>query len=191
MTSAHMRICAVAALTALFLTGCVSSEFQQEQDKPTPEEIAHAEAQMRKLPSLEETHQQLTLVVERIADAASAIAPELVWEKKINRSQSPLGCPGAYYETNGTSKTTDTLYSAAPINDTVWPRVIDEARGIAAESGITVLTVRFDKPGNHEITLHSPDHGNEINIGTRLASSIRAMTGCRYRVEDLHPNPHP
>ncbi|MFI5720488.1 LppA family lipoprotein [Nocardia sp. NPDC051750] len=179
------------SLTALLLTGCTSSAYQREEDTPTPEEIAHAEAQMRKLPSVEETHQQLTLVVERIADAAAAIAPELVWEKKLNRTQSPLGCPRAYNKTDGTSKTTDTLISPVPISDTAWPPIIDEARRIAAESGITVFTIRFDEPGHHDITLHSPDQGNQINIGTRVASSIRGLTGCRYSAEDLHSAPHP
>jgi hypothetical protein len=191
MARSLTRICALVSLTALLLSGCASSAYLREEDTPTPEEIAHAEAQMRKLPSVEETHQQLTLVVERIADAAAAIAPELVWVVEIDRSQSPAGCPGAYKKTEGTSKTTDNLISSAPISDTTWPHIIDAARRIAAESGITALTVYIDEPGRHDIILHSPDHGNQVRIGTRIAAAISGMTGCRYRAEDLQPQPHP
>lgn len=177
------------ALTALILAGCAGSA--DNRDSPTAEEIAHAEAQMRKLPSLEEAYEQHVEVVQQVAEAATAIAPELVWETKIDRAQGTLGCPGPYLKTEGVSKTTDTFYSPVPISDTAWPRIIDKARQIAAQHGMTVLTVFFDEPGRHDITLHSPDHGNEIRIGTRVAASVSGVTGCRYRAEDLTHQPHP
>lgn len=181
----------LSLITCTVLTGCTSSAYPREQDAPTPAEIAHAEAQMRKLPSLEDTHHQLTLIVQQIADAAESIAPELTWERLIRHAQSPLNCRDAYRETDGTSKTTDTWYSEVEISDAAWPRIIDRARQIAAESGMTVFTVLVDEPGDHDIILHSPDHGNEVRIGTRLAATVNGITGCRYRAEDLHPRPHP
>ncbi|MEU4314476.1 LppA family lipoprotein [Nocardia sp. NPDC024068] len=183
--AARPALLLTAALIAFFLTGCASSD-----DTATADEIAHAEAEMRELPSLEQTYDQLTVVVQRIADATETAAPELTWEPKVNRAQGTLGCPDAYFETDGVSMTTDKRYSPTPISDTAWPRVLDAARTIAAESGMTVLTVRFDEPGHHDITLHSPDHGNQITIGTRVAASLGGVTGCRYRAEDLPTQQH-
>jgi hypothetical protein len=145
---------------------------------------------MRELPSLEDTYQQHVVIIQQVADAATTVAPELVWQIRIDRAQGTLGCPGPYMKTGGVSKTTDTFYSAMPISDTAWPRIVDKARQIAAPHGMTALTILFDGPGRHDITLHSPDHGNEIRIGTRLAASISGVTGCRYRAEDLSRPPH-
>jgi hypothetical protein len=61
----------------------------------------------------------------------------------------------------------------------------------AAPHGITVLTVLFDASGDHDITLHSPDQGDEIRIGTRLDARIRGTTGRRYRAEYLSAPPNP
>nr|WP_051132762.1 LppA family lipoprotein [Nocardia paucivorans] len=85
--------------------------------------------------------------------------------------------------------TTGSMFSPVPISNAEWPRVLTIARDLTAPHGITVLTVRFDAPGNHQVVLHSPDHGNEIEIGTGKAALITGLTGCRYREEDLRDQP--
>ncbi|WP_167463851.1 LppA family lipoprotein [Nocardia brasiliensis] len=153
------------------------------------EDIAHAEAMMRALPSVEDTERQLAALLQRIADAAKTVAPELEWRTISDRGQGKLGCPSPYLETAGVSMTTDSLTSAVPISDSRWPDVLRLARDLAAEAGITALTVRADTPGRHDITLHSPDHGNEITLGTGAAAVLGGLTGCRYREQDLRPQP--
>ncbi|WP_194838813.1 LppA family lipoprotein [Nocardia sp. XZ_19_369] len=161
-----------------------------EPDRPAPkQDIAHAEAKMRTWPSVEATERQLAALLRQIADAAKTVAPGLDWRTIPDRGQRTLGCPSPYLETDGVSMTTDTLTSLVPITDSEWPGVLRIARDIAAKDGITALTVRTDIPGRHDVTLHSPDHGNEITLGTAQAALLTGLTGCRYRDEDLRKQP--
>ncbi|WP_167768970.1 LppA family lipoprotein [Nocardia sp. CS682] len=156
---------------------------------PSQQDIAHAEAKMQTWPSVEATERQLATLLQQIADAAKTVAPGLDWRTIADRGQGTLGCPSPYLETDGVSMTTDTLTSPVPITDSEWPAVLQIARDIAAKDGITSLTVRTDVPGRHDVTLHSPDHGNEITLGTAQAALLAGLTGCRYREEDLHKQP--
>lgn len=187
MSTTPTRILA-ALITVVTLSGC-GSALDDPNRPPTPAEIAHAEAHMRKLPSLEETEPRLMALIRQIADATETVAPQLAWRQETNRGQGMLGCRGPYRETDGASMTTDSMFSPVPISDAEWPEVLTIARDLAAPHGITVLTVRFDEPGNHQVVLHSPDHGNEIKIGTVEAALITGLTGCRYREEDLRNQP--
>ncbi|NEW29982.1 LppA family lipoprotein [Nocardia cyriacigeorgica] len=170
------------------LGGCGSSLDDSERT-PSPEQIAHAEDMMRKLPSVQDTEAQLIALIRQIAEAVRSVAPGLAWETEVNRGQNTLGCPGPYLKTDGVSMTTDRLISSVPISDTEWPNVLRMARSIAAEQGITSVTIIADQPGRHDVTLHSPDHGNEIRLGTRKAALITGVTGCRFRAEDLRNPP--
>ncbi|TLF52470.1 LppA family lipoprotein [Nocardia cyriacigeorgica] len=172
-------------LTVVALSGC-GSRLDDPDHPPTPEEIAHAEEMMRRLPSVHATESQLFGLIQRIAETA---APALNWEIKVDRGQNTLGCPGPYSKTDGVSMATDSLYSPIPITDTEWPEVLRITRDLAAQHGITALTVRADEPGHHDVTLHSPDHGNEISIGSRKAALITGLTGCRFRADDLQNPP--
>ncbi len=173
---------------AAILSGC-GSNLDDPNHPVTKDEIAHAEAMMRQLPSVEATEQQLAAIIRQIADAAKTIAPQLDWRTVINRGQGKLGCPSPYLETDGVSMTTDSLVSSIPISDDQWTRVLNIARDIAAQNGITSLTIRADKPENHDVVMHSPDNGNEIKLGTYKAALITGSTGCRYREEDLRKQP--
>lgn len=90
MTTAPVRIL-VALFPVVMLSGCGSAPDDPGRP-PSPDEIAHAEAQMRKLPSLEETEPQLMALIRQIADAAETVAPGLVWHQETNRGQGMLGC---------------------------------------------------------------------------------------------------
>ncbi len=177
-----------AVLVIAAATGC-GSRLDDPDHPPTGEEIAHAEETMRKLPSIQETEQQLTALMQQIAQAVEVASPGLRWETKVNRGQNTLGCPGPYLETDGVSMTTDILRSPIPIADSEWQNVLTIARDLAAPHGITAITVLADQPGNHDVSLHSPDQGNEIRIGTLEAAVITGVTGCRFRAEDLENPP--
>nr|WP_269781593.1 LppA family lipoprotein [Nocardia bovistercoris] len=176
-----------AVLGAAILSACGGCVQDPYNTKPSAEEIAHAEERMRALPSVVDSEAQLAAVVREITDAAKTIAPELNWYTRSNREQSTLGCPSPYLETTGVSMTTDRFVSDTPIPETAWGEVLRIARDIAARNGMTTLTVRIDRPGDHDVVLHSPDDGNEIKFGTLKAAVIVGSTGCRFRAEDLPP----
>lgn len=144
---------------------------------------------MRELPSAEATERELMATIQRIADATKTIAPEVEWRTENRREQGTIGCPSPYLETDGVSFVTNRLVSSVPITDSQWPGVLQLARDIAAQDGITSLTVRADMPGRHDAVLHSPDHGNEIKIATSEAALIGGVTGCRFLEEDLRKQP--
>ncbi|MBF6438116.1 LppA family lipoprotein [Nocardia cyriacigeorgica] len=166
------------------LSGC-GSRLDDPNHPATPHDIAQAEAMMRQLPSVQETEQQLSALMWRIAEATRSVAPALDWQPKTDRAQGTLGCPSPYSETDGVSMTADSIYSPVPIADAEWPEVLRITRDLAAQHGITALTVRADEPGHHDITLHSPDDGNEISVGSRKAALITGLTGCRLRAQDI------
>jgi Lipoprotein confined to pathogenic Mycobacterium len=188
MTKNIFACALISILLVAAISGC-GSRLDDPDHPPTPEEIAHAEDMMRQLPSVHDTESQLSALMRQIAEAVTAAAPALSWETRINRGQNTIGCPGPYAKTNGVSMTTDLLRSPAPISDGQWPGVVTIARDIAAQHGLTSLTVLADDPGNHDVILHSPDQGNEIRIGTREATVMTGVTGCRFRAEDLQNPP--
>lgn len=187
--TAHTKILALACVAAM-LSGCASL-LENNDAGPDPAEIAQAEAHMRRLPSIDETYQELTSVIQQIADASSTVDPAHRLETDVNRAQSMIGCTGPYRPTNATSMTTDRLISTEPISDTDWPTVLNQARNIAAQHGITKLTVNFDTPGRHDISLHSPENRNEIGVLSHENTVLTGLTGCRYRAQDLHQPPAP
>ncbi|TLF78357.1 hypothetical protein FEK34_10890 [Nocardia cyriacigeorgica] len=184
VTPSYVRTLVSVVVLIGALSGC-GSRLDDPDQPPTPDEIAHAEDAMRKLPSVQDTEQQLSALMWQIADSTRSVAPGLDWQPKTDRAQGTLGCPSPYRETAGVSMTTDSIYSPIPITDAEWPEVLRITRDLAAPHGITALTVRVDEPGHHDVTLHSPDHGNEISIGSRNAALITGLTGCRFRAEDL------
>ncbi|WP_051499007.1 LppA family lipoprotein [Nocardia sp. BMG51109] len=173
----------VTIVVAAVLSGCGSN--LNDPDHPaTEEDIAHAEAMMRELPAAEDTERQLAATVRQIADAAKTVAPALDWQVHPDRGMNQLGCPSPYLEADGVSFTTDRLISSVPISDTEWAAVLPLARDVATREGMTSLTVQADKPGRHDVILHSPDHGNEIRLGTDKAALLTGTTGCRFRADD-------
>ncbi|WP_454195625.1 LppA family lipoprotein [Nocardia sp. Marseille-Q1738] len=186
-TKTTVRILATI-VAATIMSGCGSN--LDDPDHPvTKDEITQAEAKMRQLPSVEASERQLAAIIQQIADAAKTRAPGLDWRVDANRGQDTLGCPSPYLETDGVSMSTDRLVSSVPIADSEWPGVLNLARDIAAQHGITSLTIRVDTAGHHDAVLHSPNDGNELKILTRKAAVIGGSTGCRFREEDLRKPP--
>lgn len=137
----------LAALTTtltILTTGCGDLETMGNPYNHTDEEIAAAAALLPTLPSLEDTEKQITDAVVQIADAATAIAPELQWEWRRDRTQS--NCAGAFGKTDGLEIYLQKFVSPTPISDANWPRILQAARDITAPLGITQLDVRVDKP---------------------------------------------
>ncbi|RVW06159.1 LppA family lipoprotein [Rhodococcus spongiicola] len=177
-------LAALATTLTMLTTGC--GDLMGNPYNHTDEEIAEAAALLPTLPSLEDTEQQITEAVVQIADAATAIAPELQWEWRRDRTQ--FSCGGAFAETDGLQINLQMYVSLIPISDADWPRILQAARDIAAPLGITQPTVRVDKPGDHDVVLTSDD-GNRIGLGSNARAVISATTGCRLPVERTDPTP--
>ena len=177
-------LAALAATLTLLTTAC--GDLMGNPYNHTDDEIAAAAAQLPSLPTLEETEAELTAVVVQIADAATAIAPELRWEWQDERSQG--GCGGAFSKTDGLKIYLQKLVTPVPISDAAWPRVLQAARDIGAPFGITELTVRVDKPGDHDVVLTS-DSGDRIMLGSKVNALISAHTGCRLPAARTDPTP--
>ncbi|RVW02840.1 LppA family lipoprotein [Rhodococcus xishaensis] len=178
------RLAALATTLTILTTGC--GDLMDNPYNHTDDEIAEAAALLPTLPSLEDTEQQITETVVQIADAATALAPELQWEWRRDRTQS--GCGGAFAKTDGLEIRLQMYVSLTPISDADWPRILQAARDIAAPLGITQLTVRVDKPGDHDVVLTSED-GTRIAFGSNVRAVISAQTGCRLPAERADPTP--
>ncbi|WP_149361817.1 LppA family lipoprotein [Lolliginicoccus suaedae] len=145
-------------------------------------EIDRAAELMCDLPALEETEATMVAVIEEIKDVASGISPALQWEEA--RPRRAEGCGGAFASTDGSSVRMPLWGSQAPIPDADWPAILDAVRGIAARAGLADVTVRVDRPGDHDVVL-AGGNGNRIQIGSKVAASITGETGCRYKAERM------
>lgn len=177
-------LAALATTVTILTTGCGDLETMGNPYNHTDEEIAAA--LLPTLPSLEDTEKQITDAVVQIADAATAIAPELQWEWRRERSQS--SCGGAFGKTDGLEIRLQMYVSLTPISDADWPRILQAARDIAAPLGVTQLTVRVDNPGKRDVVLTSDD-GSRIFLGSDVRAVISAQTGCRLPTERTDPTP--
>ncbi|MGW4478306.1 LppA family lipoprotein [Rhodococcus triatomae] len=167
---------ALATTLTLLTTACGGLDIMDNPYNHTDDEIARAAALLPTLPALEDTEAELTAAVLRIADAATAIAPELVWEQRRERRQ--IGCGGAFGKTDGLEIDLPNYVSPIPIPDAAWPRVLQAARDILAPLGITELTVRVDRPGDHDVVVTSSD-GRHVDLGSKVAALVSGRTGCR------------
>ncbi|MFH5208791.1 LppA family lipoprotein [Antrihabitans spumae] len=121
-----------------------------------------------------------------IAEAATALVPSLIW--RPNRERSQYSCASEYEDTGSRWVSTPHTVSDVPIPNADWPKVLQAARDIAREAGITEVQVLSDVPGNRNVRLYGND-GNTITIGSLKASVISADTGCRLPAADLAQPP--
>ncbi|MQY24367.1 LppA family lipoprotein [Nocardia macrotermitis] len=134
-----------------------------------------AAARLAELPTLEDTETQLRAAVVELGSYVSSLVPGLTWQWVDERSLE--SCDRPYDQTKGSKVRLQNYVSNLGIPDTVWPRVLDRARQLAAPLGATGSEVFEDKPGNHTVRLYSQE-GTVIFRGTQGAV-ISSNTGCR------------
>ncbi|MBJ8339218.1 hypothetical protein JGU71_09990 [Antrihabitans sp. YC3-6] len=173
----------VVALAATVIAGCEGAESVEDNKQS---QTTEAEAKLRAWPSLEETERLVNDTVRGIAEAATALVPSLIW--RPNRERSQYSCAYEYEDTGSRWVSTPHTVSDVPIPDGEWPRVLQAARDIAREAGITEVQVLSDMPGNRNVRLYG-HNGNAITIGYLKASVISAETGCRLPAADLAQPP--
>jgi hypothetical protein len=174
----------VALLVAVVVTGgCDRSESVKDVER-----IKIRIAELRSQPSLEETEQQMNDIVRQITEAATAIVPTMSWATNKNRERSQGTCGQEYRDTGGLNVFLPQIGAGQAIPEKNWPEVLQSAREIARQAGITEMQVLADVPGNRDIRLYG-ENGNAIMIGYLTASVISARTGCRLPATDLAQPP--
>ncbi|SLG77889.1 lipoprotein LppV [Mycobacteroides abscessus subsp. massiliense] len=145
--------------------------------KPTdPTDATKAAVNLAALPSLEETHTQLTSLIEEIGAQATAIAPELTW--KWNREPSRGGCNPPYEQSQGELILMPNYISSTPIPEEHWRQIFEIAKKAAASLGATSVETFQDSPNNHDVRLYN-ETGTAVRIGSQKAALISGSTGCR------------
>jgi hypothetical protein len=182
--SRAVKMLVVALMTMVSVTvGCERTESVEDNKQS---QTTEAEAKLRAWPSLEETERLVNDTVRGIAEAATALVPSLIW--RPNRERSQYSCAYEYEGTGSRWVSPPHAVSDVPIPDADWPLVLQAARDIAREAGITEVQVLSDVPGNRNVRLYG-DNGNAITIGYLKASVISAETGCRLPAADLAQPP--
>lgn len=171
----------VALLAAVVVAGgCEGSDSVDEN------RVLAKIAELRSMPSFEDTEQLVNAAVQRVAEAASVIVPALRWYEFANRNQGL--CGGEFSGTGGLNAFVAHMGADGAVPDAQWPLVLQAARDIATQAGMTQLQVLADEPGNRNIRLYSDD-GNAINIGYMKNTLVTGETGCRLPAADLAQQP--
>lgn len=163
-------VVAVLAVVVV-IGGCDGSESVNDEER-----IRTKIAELRSQPSLEETEGLLNEAVRQIREAATGIVGTLRWEQVHERNQGV--CGHTYRDTGGLNVYLPHIGADRPVPEEDWPRVLQAAREIARQAGITEMQVLADTPGNRNVRLHG-DNGNAITIGYRTATALSGRTGCR------------
>ncbi|MFH5208789.1 LppA family lipoprotein [Antrihabitans spumae] len=143
-------------------------------------------AELRSQPSLEETERLLNDTVGQITDAATGIVGTLRWEQVQVRNQGL--CGHDYRDTGGLDVFLPHIRADRPVPEENWSQVLEAAREIARQAGITEMQIFSDVPGNREVRMYG-ENGNAITIGYRGATVISGRTGCRLPAADLAQPP--
>ena len=147
-----------------------------DESAVSADRIAEINQRLESLPSLEQVAVEYEELTSRIAAAVRAVVPELVWEQ--GQSVGKMACPGDLAETEGFVISTTMLVSSVPIPSDKWAPALAAVQTIAAEAGITRLTVRQDQLNNHDVMFHGAD-GASVTFGSRKAALVSMTTPCR------------
>ncbi|VBA60395.1 LppA family lipoprotein [Mycobacterium attenuatum] len=165
-----------AAMTAIALaaTGC----HVENPDAPTPPSAAaHALAELKTLPSFEDTKVQVQDVMNEITTAASKIIPSIIWETLDEGSTG--NCQQPYEQTDGKRHfLPDAVAVRVSVSETDWTKIVEAAKQAAAKIGVTNVQVIKDRPGDHDVWFSGPT-GAFIKVGYRGNLVVSGYTGCR------------
>lgn len=160
---------ALAAAT-LALTACAD-------DTSTPTlntEVATVD--IANLPTLRETQTELLGLIDRVQAAVSAAVPDTrPW--RWNRKWDSSPCAGDP-DNGGVALYFPNLLSQRPLTDAEWEPVFATVKTLAAEIGLTEISMPQNGPDNHEARFDSVD-GRELVFATRLTTLISARISCR------------
>ncbi len=167
-------LCAVMTAIALAATRC----HVENPDTPTPPSAAaQALAELKALPSFEETKVQVQDVMNEITAAASKIIPSITWETLDEGSTG--NCQQPYEQTDGKRYfLPDAVAVRVSISDLAWTKIVEAARVAAVKIGATNVQVIRNQPGDHDVWFSGPT-GTFIKVGYRGNLVVSGYTGCR------------
>lgn len=159
--------------TALAATGC----HVNTPADPTPAAATGALDELRSLPSLEQTRQQLQAALDETTSAATRLVPSLAWT--ITDNAESAGCPTPYDQTGGVSAyLPNRLAANAAVSEEQWQGIQAATQAVAARLAATEVQVMQDAPGNHDVGFYGPA-GLSLQVTYRGNMVISAYTGCR------------
>ncbi len=145
---------------------------------PTPAGAATAALdELRSLPSLEQTRQQLQAALDETTAAATRLVPGLVWTVTDNAEFA--GCPRPYNQTGGASAyLPNRLAADAAVSEEQWQGIQAATQAVAARLAATDVQVMQDAPGNHDVGFYGPA-GLSLQLTYRGNLVVSGYTGCR------------
>lgn len=127
--------------------------------------------------------QSLREAMIRIAAAASAIEPRLVWTWGEPGGEGP--CTEEYASIGGVRVTLPRFVADGPIPPAAWPAFRETARAVAAAAGAEVMQPDSSSPENHYVDFEGTDGtllGNRTTLSVytdHSSTTVTATTGCR------------
>ncbi|MFC8042635.1 LppA family lipoprotein [Nocardia sp. NPDC057353] len=174
-----IRITALLA-AACTLSGCATL-LGYPADPPSRAEYDAAAAEVAALPRAAESERALLDAVERIAAAATALAPGLEWRSDPERPRVQGGCTGVYGPTGGVNVGLARRVAAGTLPADRWSELQQTARELAAAIGAADMRPGTGTPPNHHVTFEgarASDPGISVYADYR-SLTITAHTGCR------------
>lgn len=166
--------CAVTVALSVALTGC---HVNQPPDPAPRTDAAHALDQLRALPSLEDTTEQLRRAMSEITSAASRLMPSITWQTPHEGTSG--NCERPYEQTGGQRYfLPDQIAARAAVSEDDWTRIEQVARESAAGIGATDVQVVRDGPGDHDVWFTGPA-GLYVKVGYHGNLGVAGYTGCR------------
>lgn len=173
----------VLAAVAWLVAGCTIL-LEDPLPPPSPEEIAALTEKLTALPRSEESARLLRTAVIRIAEAASAIQPGLVWAWDESRG-GPGPCHDDYAHTGGVMVVLPPYRADGTFPPSAWPGFRAAAGALAAEAGAVTARPDTSTPDAPHAHFEGAD-GTYLGNRTELAIyggfpgvTITAHTGCR------------
>lgn len=176
-----MSIRTIALLVAACSVSGCATLLGYPADPPSPAEYDAAAAELAALPRSAESERALLDAVERIAAAATALAPWLAWSPDPERPRVAGGCTGVYGPTGGVNVGLAHRVAPGTIPPDRWFELQQTARDLAAALGADDMRPGTGTPPNHHVTFASArdsDPGISLYADHR-SLTITAHTGCR------------
>jgi len=165
---------ALVVAIAITTTGCHVS---QPNPPTTSSDPAKALADLKSLPSLEDTTTQVQAALDEITTAASKTIPTIVWTTATNEDTG--NCEAPYEETEGKRHFLPNQVAERPVvSEQQWTELLQVAKDAAAKLGATDVQVMQDQPGKHDVWFTGPA-GVFIKFSYKGNMVVSGYTGCR------------
>ena len=164
----------VIVAIAITTTGC----HVEQPYTPAPSTAAsQASADLKSLPSFEDTKSQLLAAIDEITTATSQKIPDAVSETATNADSG--SCPAPYDQSDGQSAyLPNRIAENIAVSEQQWTDLLEVAKTSAAKFGATDSQVMQDQPGKHNVWFSGPA-GAFIKFSYKGNMVVSGYTGCR------------